>query len=87
MEWIKVQDELPINGKEDVLVTVQDDDLRYVIPDAQWDHGKWYRKTVDEHYEYGDHPWDEVFVDTQYEEIMQTVVAWMLQPEPYEVEP
>lgn len=84
MQWTNVIDGLPMNGREDVIVTVEDNGIRYVIPSAQWNKGKWYRMTVDEHYEYGDHPWDEVFVDTQYEEIMQTVVAWMLQPEPYE---
>lgn len=84
MEWIKVEDEKPRNNTEDVLVTVDDHGIRYVIPDAVWKKGRWYKKTVDAHYEYGSHPWDEVFVDTEYEEIMQNVVAWMFQPEPYE---
>lgn len=84
MNWISVNDSLPINNTEDVLVTVDDHGIRYVIPDAMWEKGRWLKKTVDAHYEYGRNPWDEVFVDTEYEEIMQTVVAWQYQPDPYD---
>lgn len=82
--WISVNEGLPNGSREDVLVTVNDNGIRYVIPDAMWEHGKWLKKTVDAHYEYGRNPWDEVFVDTEYEEIMQTVVAWQYQPDPYD---
>lgn len=83
--WNAVNDCAPINSnKEPVLVTVEESGSRWVIPDAVYHRGKWYQKIVEGHYEYGTNPWDEIYVDELYEEIMLKVIAWMYQPDPYE---
>lgn len=83
--WNNAKTEKPINRIEDVLVTVDDHGSRWVIPDARYHGGKWEKKVVDDHYEFGKNPWDEIWVDTVWEEIMFDVVAWMYLPDPYEL--
>lgn len=83
MNWILVEDELPINGTQNVLLTCENVFGRYVIPDAMWDHGEW-KQLMEQEYEVwggSDYGYDRHFAE--YSKVEDKVIAWMLQPLPY----
>lgn len=81
MRWISVKEFLP-DSSEDVLVTIKDHNIRYVII-AHYSRGKWMQMCTLGGYEYNFYnPYEEKYHPTEYTEITEEVTAWMMLPEP-----